>query len=133
MTILSFAHLKGKKPADASPPAPAPQPTPLTPVQDAPPQPRIRVQSARGIGTMKTALLAAVNYCDGCPRFWPSDDNEKAQGVPYGRCCRDDKGEYEVWRSIPLTATVAKCWYHQQEIPTIDQYTYTSPIKLCEI
>ena len=96
--VMSFAHLKAKA---------APAPT-----QPSPPVLSVRLQRPRGIGIMKTALLAATNYCEGCPRFWPSDENEKRMGVPYGRCWRSTEGEHEVWRSIPLTARVAKCWYH---------------------
>ena len=141
MAVMSFAHLKGKAPTSAPPvPVPAPKDNPApaptagkvmsfahlksktTPsvitqeaVVDQVTNPRLI--SARGIGIEKTALLASVNYCAGCPRFWPADENEVKMGVLYGRCCRSSSDGVEVWQIIPVTAKVARCWYHlQQEI-----------------
>jgi len=111
MAVLSFAHLKQSatgKPAIT----PSPAPVSVIAVIHAP---ATRFQRPRGIGIMKTALLASVNYCDSCPRFWPADENEKAMGVLYGRCCRDDglaSGGMEVWRVVPVKSRVSQCWYH---------------------
>jgi len=100
--MMSFAHLKTKRSAHGS-----------SPIQAAP-VPVQRLQRPKGIGIMKTAFLAAVNYCEGCPRFWPSDDQEKETGAPYGRCCRSSEDGVEEWKSIPLTARVSRCWYHME-------------------
>lgn len=101
---MSFAHLKAKTAKEIK--------TSPTTVQE---QPNIRLQRPRGIGVEKTAIIASANYCEGCPRFWPADEMEMEMGVLYGRCCRSGAGEdVEVWRIIPLTTRVARCWYHQQ-------------------
>lgn len=115
--IMSFAHLKRStaKPNPASTVKETPQPTPNTV--------SLRVM----VGVAKTALLVATNYCRDCPRFWPSDEEEKEIGVPYGRCCRSglkskhigQGTEQETWKSIPATARVARCWYHINE-PWVD-------------
>lgn len=90
--VISFAHLKPK-------PKPNLEPTIL--------------QRVSCIGIAKTARLAAVNYCAPCPRFWPADDNERAQGVAYGRCMRKYDGWVEEWRIIPDGARVYQCSYHR--------------------
>ena len=115
--ILSFAHLK-KKPAQAHAPL---QDSPA-PTQEQRAGPRVMLRRRMGIGIMKTALLASANYCRECPRFWPADDQDKKHGIPYGRCCWEVKNETEAWRNIPLTATVARCWWHQQR--EMDDNTY---------
>lgn len=109
--ILSFAHLKKR---------PAQEPAPLqdTPAQEQGAGTRLTLRRPAGIGIMKTALLASANYCEGCPRHWPAGDQDKKNGVPYGRCCREGENateaKLEAWKSIPLTAMVARCWWHQQ-------------------
>lgn len=117
--VLSFAHLKRRE----------------TPKQSAPEINHRYIQRPSAIGIMKTARLAATNYCEGCPRFWPADEEDKKQGILYGRCCRETTEDgVETWRSIPVTTRVAKCWYHQQaEIDTNTYGTDPCSIKQWEI
>ena len=119
--VLSFAHLKksGVTPAEAKA-APS-----TLPASQPSPSPSRSTYSIPAI--LPTALLIATNYCRGCDRFWPSETWETAHGNPYGRCRRDDievaeeddingvGGWYEVWRVIPISATVERCWYRVQE------------------
>jgi len=65
---------------------------------------------------MTTARLHATNYCQGCGRFMPAVESEKALGNPYGRCFRaietDENGDtWDVWKIIPVNATVSRCFY----------------------
>lgn len=62
----------------------------------------------------KTARIAAVNFCQHCPRFLPASENERQNGNPYGRCLRsgEDGSDEEVWKVIPVAAKVARCYYH---------------------
>lgn len=126
MAVLSFAHLK-KSPSLQRPASPvqASAPTPSTKggvvsfahlKKQAPAtteQPRQLLQLVSCIGIAKTARLAATNYCAPCPRFWPADDNERAQGVAYGRCMRKSDGWVKEWRIIPAGARVYQCSYHR--------------------
>jgi len=122
MAILSFKHLKKQSAQQTSRPVTdetqAPTSRVIAPaviIQEAPTVTPPRLQRPRGMGIMKTALLASVNYCEGCPRFWPADENEQAQGVLYGRCCRV-AGWRETWVIIPVTAKISRCWYHIQTL-----------------
>lgn len=99
--VISFAHLKKQSPAPAVQVAKPGEL--LTPI----------LQRASCIGVAKTAKIAAANYCRSCPRFWPADDNERAQGVAYGRCMRKSDGWVEEWRIIPVGARVYQCGYHR--------------------
>ena len=71
---------------------------------------------------MPTALLVAVNYCRGCGRFLAAGENETNN--PYGRCLRDAPEEseyYEVYKIIPKTAKVSRCYYwikNQKQVKT---------------
>lgn len=123
MAVLSFSHLKKSPVQEAPKTAPESIQRPVVIggvtraiIQDTTAQTvnaPTRLQRPRGIGIMKTALLASVNYCDGCPRFWPADEKEKAQGVHYGRCCRSGFEKWqETWKIIPLSAKVSRCWFH---------------------
>jgi hypothetical protein len=121
MAVLSFAHLKNQSAQQTSRPVPpAPTSRVIAPAEVAQEviSPAVtnpaQLQRPRGMGIIKTALLASVNYCEGCPRFWPADENEKTQGVLYGRCCRV-AGWRETWQIIPVTAKVSRCWYHLQQ------------------
>jgi len=123
--VLSFAHLRpGKRPEiEAS----APQHTTTTPARQSSPEPAPRSpRLLTVILVAKTAKIISTNYCHGCPRFLRAEIWERAYGNPYGRCRRDDiyveaeddigeGGWYEVWRVIPASATVARCWYAVQE------------------
>lgn len=107
--VLSFAHLKKET-------------VPVVPVVPSLPVVRPKTKQPilqRVLGIMRTARITAVNYCAGCPRFWPADENDIKQGVLYGRCDRSDDPDEQVWRSIPTTTTVAKCWYRKGEM--VDQ------------
>lgn len=125
MAILSFSHLKKN----------APSQRPASPDPDSRPKPSAKgvvsfahlkkqppatsedhhqiLQRVSCIGVAKTARLAATNYCAPCQRFWPADENERAQGVAYGRCTRKFDGWVEEWRIIPVGARVYQCSYHR--------------------
>ena len=126
MAVMSFAHLKPSNQQPASPDRDSkPMPSSkkgvvsfahLKPTnkQPAPADHPIQVlHIASCIGIAKTALLASANYCRSCPRFWPADENERKNGVVYGRCMRSDTDGVEVWRIIPPRAKVYQCHYHQ--------------------
>ena len=101
--IMSFAHLKRP---DTTRPAVV--------REEEKPAPRHRVFSIPSV--MPTAKLAAVNYCQGCPRFIPTTDAEKPYGNPYGRCLRDgeiDSG-HEVWKIITIGISVSSCYCFKQ-------------------
>lgn len=100
--VVSFAHLKKRVPATITE-------QPLANTK----QPRHVLQLVSCLGIAKTARLAAVNYCQPCPRFWPADENERANGVEYGRCRRSYDGWVEEWRIIPVGAKVFQCSYHR--------------------
>ena len=104
--VMSFAHLKDRKsPAVAQDARVAPAEV------KQPVAPRI----SRFPIVMETALLVSINYCTGCPRFLPASDWEKVRGNPYGRCLRGEDYDYEseeVWKVIPATAPVSRCYYH---------------------
>ena len=94
--VLSFAHLKGRKPQAA---APKKQPAATLQAKPEKTQPRVFMIPV----VMKTARLIAVNYCGGCPRFLPASDWEKERGNPYGRCLRSGTYDYdtvELWKVI---------------------------------
>lgn len=117
--VLSFAHLKGrargerpvikrstkKDPADGVPSITDPCGGGRT--------------FYRIPGVAKSALLVAVNFCEGCDRFLPATEQEKPYGNTYGRCLRDGEidsdTEEELWRVIPEDATVARCYYFLNE------------------
>lgn len=100
--VVSFAHLKKRVPATITE-------QPLANTK----QTRQILQRVSCLGIAKTARLAAVNYCQPCPRFWPADENERANGVVYGRCRRSFDGWVEEWRIIPAGARVYQCSYHR--------------------
>ncbi len=80
MAVISFAHLKKGTAQQPSIEPPPPTSGKAPAVIEAP---FIPLQRIVGIGNMKTALLASVNYCADCPRFWLSDENEKERGIPH--------------------------------------------------
>lgn len=100
--VVSFAHLKTRQPVTIEQPATTEHL-------------RLILQRVSCIGIMKTALLVATNYCRSCPRFWSADENERKNGVVYGRCMRSDSDGVEVWRLIPLGARVYQCYYHHRQ------------------
>lgn len=98
--VMSFARLKGKKKPAA--------------VQEAIPETKNNEPRLFRIPVvMPTALLASVNYCQGCGRFLPGN------GSQYGRCLRegdiDSEHKQEVWKVIPSMAPVSRCFYHLQQ------------------
>lgn len=99
--VVSFAHLKKKKIKVALPEKNA--------VNDE----RQVLQRVSCLCIAKTARLVAINYCQSCPRFWPADENERENGVEYGRCKRSYDGWVEEWRIIPAGARVYQCSYHR--------------------
>lgn len=112
--VMSFAHLKGKKAGQERVQKHAEEQHRIAPEEN----PFKRRSSIFMIpAVMPTARIMAVNYCHLCPRFMPATDHEKEAGVnPYGRCRRDDDEDgNEVWRIIPETAIVKRCWYFIHE------------------
>jgi len=127
MAILSFKHLKNQKPGEAIPatiPAPIPEAKKAMPVVEQPPPPSRTTYRIPSV--MPTALLCATNYCQGCHRYLPASERDKAAlQIKYGQCLREAKspesipGEepimVEVWKNIPESATVSKCYFNQKE------------------
>lgn len=111
--ILSFRNLKpgSRGQAGAVPPAAPPATSPTT-------QPITQRTTYRIPSVANTARLTAVNYCQGCDRFWPAMTPTDVN--PYGRCRRDnapgEEGMCEVWRIIPPAAPVSMCWYKLQAL-----------------
>ena len=116
--VLSFAHLK----ATMKPEAPSAKASGS--VLDDKSVPEVKMLPAADYPSRTTwripavalsARVMAVDYCRGCSRFMPAEEWEKEKGNPYGRCQRDDQDGYEVWKIIPPTAIVKRCWYWIQE------------------
>jgi len=105
--ILSFAHMKKSK--QGAMPA---IPETVVEIKKKPSGDAI----FRIPAVMPTARLQATNYCQGCGRFIPAENDEKVANNAYGRCLRvgeiDSKTETEVWQQIPATATVSRCWFN---------------------
>jgi len=104
--ILSFAHMKKSNQE-------APQAIPETTIEAKEESPRRT--TFRIPAVMTTALLQATNYCFGCGRFLKAENSKEGANNEYGRCLREgdiDSGETEVWKVIPATATVARCWFN---------------------
>ena len=109
MAILSFAHLKpNNRPAVIQATQAA---EPINEEETKNSEPRL----FRIPAVMQSALLVSVNYCQGCGRFLPGNDDQ------YGRCLRSGKigsdktgaeEEPEVWKVIPSTAPVSRCFYN---------------------
>jgi len=123
--VMSFAHLKNRKTAQ--------EPTAHTPKPVSDEKQVMRLQRLQGIGIMPSARLAAVNYCNGCPRFWAADENEKKAGVEYGRCQRSLDDGVETWRIIPLSARVYRCAYHLPVAPGANKAAPHGPAGPCKI
>lgn len=127
--VLSFAHLKGKASGERSVAAVGGGPTktgsvkreaPTVESSFADPDPCGGGRTAYRIpGVAKTAILAKVNFCEGCPRFLPATEQEKPYGNTYGRCLREgevgSETEEELWRVIPEDAPVSRCYYYLAE------------------
>ena len=112
MTIMSFSHLKKK--SRCGQPGKTRIAEPIqdnsTPSITATPIP-VRT-TFRLPAVMLSALIARANYCRAgkshCERFRPVPGGEDG----YGFCWRpDSKTGIEVWKKIPESATVSRCWW----------------------
>lgn len=122
MAVLSFAHLKRKSVAAVQGEKVV---EPADKVMVIPTRTTYRIPSV-----MPSALIHRVNYCASgnapCPRYLPATEHDKtALQIKYGQCLREVKspesilGEepimVEVWKNIPESATVSKCYFNQKE------------------
>lgn len=132
MAILSFKHLKNRKPGEE---IPEPIPAPILEVEKAMlVVEQVKIRSTYRIPSiLPTALIHRTNYCASgnapCPRYLPATKHDReALGIVYGQCLRKGKGGVgvssieggasenepaEVWKNIPASATVSRCWYYQ--------------------
>ena len=103
--IMSFAHLKTR--------SPKPDPAIIHEEETQPSVPRI----FRIPFVAPSALLIAVNYCQGCGRFLPAGEAEKPHGNPYGRCLREGEigSGREIWKVIKRHVTVSRCFFFKNQ------------------